>query len=113
MPYCVAFGCKQKFEKGISFFLFPKDDKFKRIWQHRCGRDRWVVKPRSQLCSRHFEKNQYQRDPEFLQKIGLTGTTNRPRLKLGAVPTKFAHKVWDAGSLELDVFVDDDTKKVG
>ena len=49
--------------------------------------EKFVVKPHSRLCSKHFNPEDYERNPFLLESLGLGET--RLKLKVDAVPTKF------------------------
>lgn len=104
MPYCVVFGCRQKEEKGIHFHMFPRNETLKKIWEHRCCREKgWTSKYRTVICSRHFEQNQYERYPNTLERLGYQNP--RAKLKWDAVPTLFSNTNWKKGRVD-GVFVD-------
>ena len=89
MPYCVAFGCKSRAKKGdgLSFHSFPKDNEplRQKQWVHYCKRKDFT-KPSeySKLCSKHFSRDCFERDPEKMEKHGYENA--QPHLKPDAVP---------------------------
>ena len=88
MPYCVAFGCKSRAKKSrriiISFFLKDNEPLRQKQWVHYCKRKDFT-KPSvySKLCSKHFSRNCFERDPEKMEKHGCENT--QPHLKPDAV----------------------------
>lgn len=86
MVYCAAYGCTNVHTKGCgkSFFNFPKDARRRKIWTIFCKRESFVPTTNHRLCSDHFTKNQLQRDPAHLERLGYEGA--RTRLKVDAVP---------------------------
>lgn len=92
MPYCAAFGCssKAKAGSGVSFFSFHKDPRICRIWMTRISRKNCRLSQHPKLCSKHFDPDQYERDPAKLAQYGYHKAL--PRLKQNAVPTVFPHK---------------------
>ena len=87
MVSCAAFGCNNRGTKGngLSFFSFPKDGQLRKAWIHYCGR--WNFDPTSghRLCSTHFTRDCFERDPLRMMKLGVDGTFKR-RLKPDAAP---------------------------
>ena len=87
MMSCAAFGCNNRGTKGngLSFFSFPKDDQLRKAWIHYCRR--WNFDPTSghRLCSTHFTRDCFERDPLRMMELGVDGTFKR-RLKLDATP---------------------------
>ena len=87
MVSCAAFGCNNRGTKGngLSFFSFPKDGQLRKAWIHYCRR--WNFNPTSghRLCSAHFTRDCFERDPFRMMELGVGGTFKR-RLKPGATP---------------------------
>ena len=87
MVSCAAFGCNNRGTKGngLSFFFFPKDGQLRKAWIHYCRR--WNFDPTSghRLCSTHFTRDCFERDPLRMMEIGVDGTFKR-RLKPDATP---------------------------
>ena len=87
MVSCAAFGCNNRGTKGngLSFFSFPKDDQLRKAWIHYCRR--WNFDPTSghRLCSTHFTRDCFERDPLRMMELGVDGTFKR-RLKLDTTP---------------------------
>ena len=87
MPYCAAFGCNSRLVKGcgIHFFSFPKEEKRCKQWIYYCKRaDFTEAKSFSTICSKHFSRSQYERDPLKMAELGYKDA--RPKLKDEAVP---------------------------
>ncbi|XP_064599603.1 52 kDa repressor of the inhibitor of the protein kinase-like [Liolophura sinensis] len=82
---CAAYGCNSQLVKGggISFFAFPKDATTRKVWLHYCKRD-FDLKYHHKLCSKHFSKCMFDRDPEKLASLGYENAV--ARLTTGAVP---------------------------
>ena len=87
MVSCAAFGCNNRETKGngLSFFSFPKDGQLRKAWIHYCRR--WNFDPTSghRLCSTHFTRDCFERDPLRMMELGVDGTFKR-RLKPDATP---------------------------
>ncbi|XP_041378487.1 THAP domain-containing protein 2-like [Gigantopelta aegis] len=106
MVYCVAWGCQNQSKKGsgISFFRFPPEgDSRRNIWIHRCqrGEKGWTPKCTSRLCSAHFEKDAFARDPVEMAKMGYSNA--RISLKGTAVPTVFTNREFVENSVEMPI----------
>ncbi|XP_041376657.1 THAP domain-containing protein 5-like [Gigantopelta aegis] len=106
MVYCVAWGCQNQSRKGsgISFFRFPPEgDSRRNIWIHRCqrGEKGWTPKCTSRLCSAHFEKDAFARDPVEMAKMGYSNA--RISLKGTAVPTVFTNREFVENSVEMPI----------
>ena len=89
MVYCAAFGCNEGSAKGgnTSFFSFPKDATLRNRWVANMHRDRFTPAKHSRLCSLHFERSCFDRDPVLMASMGYKGA--RISLKPDAVPTLF------------------------
>ncbi len=89
MVYCAAFGCNEGSAKGgnTSFFSFPKDATLRKRWVANMKRDFFTPAKHSRLCSLHFERSCFDRDPVFMASMGYKGA--RISLKADAVPTLF------------------------
>lgn len=100
MPFCAAFGCASVHKKGcgMSFFSFPKDSVRRKTWTIYCRRDKFVPENHSRLCSKHFSKDQVERDPNVLERLGYANA--RIRLKKDAVPD-VPLRLQEAASLAL------------
>ena len=87
MVSCAAFGCNNRGTKGngLSFCSFPKDGQMRKAWIHYCRR--WNFDPTSghRLCSTHFTRDCFERDPLRMMELGVDGTFKR-RLKPDATP---------------------------
>lgn len=59
MPvYCVAAGCSNTYQDGVSMHRFPTDPKYRKIWtaKVRLTRAKWKGPSMyTSLCSEHFE----------------------------------------------------------
>ena len=87
MPYCAAFGCNSRLVKGCGFhfFSFPKEENRCKQWIDYCKRaDFSEAKPFSTICSKHFSRSQYERDPLKMAEFGYNNA--RPKLKDEAIP---------------------------
>ena len=65
MVYCAAFGCNEGSAKrgNTSFFSFPKDATLRKRWVANMKRDFFTPAKHSRLCSLHFERSCFDRDP--------------------------------------------------
>ena len=83
MVSCAAFGCNNRGTKGNgpSFFSFPKDGQLRKACIHYCRR--WNFDPTSghRLCSAHFTRDCFERDPFRMMELGVDGTFKRRRRK--------------------------------
>ena len=94
MPYCCTVGCKNGHGSGQSWHLFPNETEKGRMaaWIVAVKRDeRWKPSKTARLCRAHFTADQFIIDLAVLRSIGET--VGQCRLKPGAVPTIFEHKV--------------------
>lgn len=82
----------------MSFFSFPKDSVRRKTWTIYCRRDKFVPENHSRLCSKHFSKDQVERDPNVLERLGYANA--RIRLKKDAVPD-VPLRLQEAASLAL------------
>ncbi|XP_048365157.1 DNA transposase THAP9 [Sphaerodactylus townsendi] len=89
---CSALGCTTRDgglsrERGISFHQFPVDGLQRTRWIHAVNREDpkskkvWTPGPGAILCSKHFVETDF-------KSYGM-----RRKLKTGAVPSVFQHKV--------------------
>ena len=87
MVYCAAFGCNNQSKKGngLHFFSFPKDSNLRKAWTHYCKRWNFVPGNSHRLCSAHFSRDCFDRDPLRMVQLGVHGTINA-RLKTDAIP---------------------------
>ncbi|KAH3690599.1 hypothetical protein DPMN_191928 [Dreissena polymorpha] len=98
MAQCVAFGCKEREEKGKKgFFRFPKDD----VTRKKCIKavnSRRVIDGRlvdfkpskaSKLCLKHFDDSCFFHPPSVMASVGMEFKLH---LKDGAVPTIFSER---------------------
>ncbi|XP_031157087.1 peroxynitrite isomerase THAP4-like isoform X2 [Sander lucioperca] len=79
MPYCCAFGCKERQGRGKRFHKFPREPKRRKVWELKVKRANWKANDYSILCEDHFEEAAY----ETGRVDGLR------RLRSTAVPTQF------------------------
>lgn len=87
MVYCVAYGCTSKSFKGcgLHFFLFPTNPKIRKQWVVYCKREDFLkAGPHSVLCSKHFSRDCYERDPLKMAALGYANA--KPQLKKDCVP---------------------------
>ncbi|KAJ8263766.1 hypothetical protein GJAV_G00141050 [Gymnothorax javanicus] len=96
MVYCVAPNCSSNSARlkaldGVHFFHFPsaKNDAARRnVWIANCRRlDSWRPSKSSRLCSLHFERDAYLREPELCKVNGMNVI-----LKPDALPTLFDYR---------------------
>ena len=90
---CVAAGCSNSAQDGISVFTFPKDPELKKKWttQVKRTRDCWKgPSTYSVLCSAHFTEDCFEPDIKLYQSFGLKKTR---QLKPGAVPSIFKRQL--------------------
>lgn len=94
MVICAAYGCNSRSGVDkVSFFRFPKDVGFRKIWIQRLNRGESATKdfaPNShhKLCSKHFEDSAFVLSPKFAEEIGY-GERFHLRLNEDALPTIF------------------------
>ena len=91
MVYCVAFGCNASSAKGGGihhFFKFPTDAFLLKKWLAKIKRTNFKLTKHSRLCSAHFERCCFARDPDIMAALGYPGA--RISLRSGAVPTIFS-----------------------
>ncbi|CAC5379625.1 unnamed protein product [Mytilus coruscus] len=84
MVYCAAYGCNNEAKKGtgISFFRFPADVQLRKAWTHYCRRWNFVPGPNHRLCSAHFSKQSFTKDPDLMLQFNMTyKLTLRPDAK--------------------------------
>ena len=84
---CVAAGCNNTVENGVSVYTFPKDEALKKKWidQVKRTRDCWRgATVNSVLCSEHFTEDSFEESYNLHKSFGLK---KYKRLKKGAVPT--------------------------
>lgn len=89
MVHCVAYGCSNQTGSGRSFFRFPDKETRPQLhakWLSRVNRAEFVPSKYSSLCSDHFEKSCYVKDPDLLVSWGIKV---KLRLKSDALPTIF------------------------
>ena len=93
MVYCAAFGCnassaKSTDNKHSHWFRFPlTDGRLLRKWLDHMRRADFTPTKHSRLCSDHFERSCFDRDPEIMAVFGYKGA--HITLLKDAVPTLF------------------------
>ena len=88
MVYCVAFGCNASSAKGGGIHLFSSPDPILlKKWLTKTKRTDFKPTKYSQLCSAHFAKSCFTRDPDIMAALGYPGA--RISLESSAVPTVF------------------------
>ncbi|XP_014217993.1 uncharacterized protein LOC106646469 [Copidosoma floridanum] len=107
--YCAIHSCKSIIENGISFHELPKHKQFRAQWAALCKLNLKKLGKHSGICSLHFNKEDY------FPKSSLS-TSNRPRLKLGVLPSKNLPKCYflpqkDPQKLEIIAARDERTKR--
>ena len=92
MPYCIAFGCKNRSEDyhcDISFFRLPlKNQQLLKQWLIKLQLKDPPLKETSRICSEHFTEDCFERD---LKAELMPGTKSKRTLKVDAVPTVFTY----------------------
>ena len=85
---CVAAGCSNTYEDGVSLFKFPKDPARRRQWtrQVQTTRAKWKPSEYSVLCSKHFKEDCFESQVAMAAKLGIK---KHQKLKPDAVPTIF------------------------
>ncbi len=91
---CVAAGCNNSNQDGVSLHKFPSNSTLRKKWvdQVKRHRDKWEPTAYSVLCSQHFEPSCFMADSILSQSPGLG--KKRASLKPDAVPTLFSKPVW-------------------
>lgn len=87
---CAVVGCKtdyqsKNFAKELMFFRFPNDNTLRKLWLNACKRADKVNVENARICSKHFDKNSYERNLKF-ELLGYSAR-NRRLLKRDALPT--------------------------
>jgi len=88
---CIAAGCSNTNEDGVSLFGFPKDETLKCQWTRQVKRTRaeWPGPTQySVVCSAHFEEEFFEPGPLLRVQMGID-TRCKLVLKKDAVATKF------------------------
>ena len=110
MVYCQAFGCKNKPERKTAekkhYFSFPHPEKEKQRcerWLHNIGTgytiQTFTFNSNKKVCSEHFNPECYEED----KMAKMLNYTPKVRLKAGAIPTIFTHKVYNIINMNGDV----------
>ena len=93
MVYCAAAGCKANSSRNraimptCSFFKIPTEPTLLTKWLAHINRANFKPTKHSRLCSAHFEKSCFDRDPKKMAALGWVRA--RISLKQDAVPTIF------------------------
>ncbi len=84
---CVAAGCNNSNQDGVSLHKFPSNSALMKKWvdQVKRHRDKWEPTAYSVLCSQHFEPSCFMADSILSQSLGFG--KKRACLKPDAVPT--------------------------
>ena len=88
MVYCCAVDCTNGSGSGKTFHRFPRDSKLKQLWIARVKRKNWSPTQTTVLCSDHFQRADYETDPELLKTLGVK---RQLRLRDGVVPSLFIY----------------------
>ncbi|XP_037271106.2 THAP domain-containing protein 10 [Rhipicephalus microplus] len=91
--YCVVDFCNSNPYEGTLIHRFPADSRQRQHWidfVRATGREDWVPKKTSRICSLHFEPSCYMTVPEFLP-IGVS--RSRLVLRRGVIPTIYPHMI--------------------
>ena len=86
---CVAFGCTNTQERGVTLFKFPVDSKLRKAWtlQVQRTRDKWSGPSKySAICCEHFTEDCFELTSVISKSLGIK---MKQRLKPSAVPTIF------------------------
>ena len=88
MPRCCVFGCSESGENDgtIHVHRFPSKDPIKKKWAVKCYRSDKFDYTTARVCSRHFEKKDYERNLKY-ELLGLPIPTNKIKLLEDAVPS--------------------------
>ena len=70
-------GCNYSAPNGL--FKWPKKEYYKKKWEKMCGLEN--VSENAKICISHFH-------PDHLMKKNQSDLNTRPRLKMGAWPTR-------------------------
>ena len=109
MPYCHAGNCNNRPENkdGKSFFQFPKpENELLRLetWLHSIGTGLTPItfewNKNKKVWGDHFHKNCYESN-EIAETLGYSPI--RLKLKPGALPTIFSHKMYDVINMNGEV----------
>ncbi|KAL3199918.1 hypothetical protein MRX96_013404 [Rhipicephalus microplus] len=91
--YCVVDFCNSNPYEGTLIHRFPADSRQRQHWidfVRATGREDWVPKKTSRICSLHFEPSCYMTVPEFLP-VGVS--RSRLVLRRGVIPTIYPHMI--------------------
>ena len=89
VQYCIAAGCSNTRNDGVSLFKFPTDPGMGDKWtkEVRKTRDCWNGPTKhSVLCEKHFSEDSFEPDSALASAMGIA---KRKRLRPNAVPTLF------------------------
>lgn len=70
MPHCIAPGCTSGYKSNsekVHFFIVPKDENIRKLWQDAIRRKNFIVRAGQSLCEKHFVAQ------DILWKRELTG----------------------------------------
>ncbi|CAI6358112.1 unnamed protein product [Macrosiphum euphorbiae] len=79
MGGCSAINCRHHSSKGHCMYVFPADQKRRKLWLIYYRRAYWVPEKGAASCEAHFEESE----------LELHGADGRVKLKPNAVPTLF------------------------
>ncbi|XP_049573527.1 zinc finger MYM-type protein 1 isoform X1 [Syngnathus scovelli] len=101
---CIAMGCSNTNEAGVSLFLFPKDEGLRKQWteQVQTTRKDWSgPTDYSVLCSAHFQETCFEPGPLMRIKLGIS-TRCKLVLKKDSVPTIFSRPTTVTSPIHVD-----------
>ncbi|CAG9771664.1 unnamed protein product [Ceutorhynchus assimilis] len=103
--YCAVAYCNnhhiRKADKNYSFFTFPKDQEYRRLWIEKCQRSGEWTPENSRICSEHFTEDDFVRNlqAEFLK------VKAKRKLKSTAIPSRNLHPMVENGNLRVKALI--------
>jgi len=90
MPKCCVINCKSGYDahctpKEIQWFHFPKTKALLEKWEFKVHRANFKITKHTQICSRHFLKEDFVPDEENVDKFKRK--YKKRHLKVNAVPS--------------------------
>ena len=92
---CSAVYChsNKKKNKDKTFFTLPRDAALAKIWIAKLNRAKDNLPKNIWICSDHFEDDCFNSSWMLQSSLTYQERSIQRRLRSGAVPTKFAHKL--------------------
>ena len=92
---CSAVYChsNKKKNKDKTFFTLPRDAALAKIWIAKLNRAKDNLPKNIWICSDHFEDDCFNTSLMLQSSLTYQERSIQRRLRSGAVPTKFAHKL--------------------